>query len=1497
MSPDELTDAEVNALSVEGLDILERGGSIDDLPASDLATLEKMNTPESEEEPGWFQRNIAQPIAGKAGDIWGSLTSLSSDNIRKEALEQMIAEGRITREEAMAGTVEPGLGDKAVAASEAFLQNAFDSLRVTEGQNKESIKQKANPEILADMMAMDQMDASVATMNAVALAKGQAYTMTDSAAGILEKAGNVLSAGEQAVARGTLAALEGIGAMPREDAITLLSQTQVHGSDLVDYYWLPKTAMGKIGRGIVAFAADVAMDPLSYMTFGAGPAIRRMVAEGSAKVGNRIVTDPRVLSRIERQALLAKSDILNVVRKDGRISKLEATDDALATLDKAIADKGLAGLDGEIVRKFTEADPGLGQAVQDIIQARQAEKGLVRSLADGDLSLNFAFRLPFTRVGIETDMPLFGRGTRWGAQAATGVKDWTIDSAARVSADIIEKSPLAGDFMRLGMDGADKLSSGVMNTFKAFKTFTTRPLWDSSSNKFINKQYGNSMWARREMSEAIAEVGADPEVSELMVRWLNQSPTFSDEDMLRRFAPQGPEFTMRTKKGKILDDVPDPGLPDIEPQYRSDVAVDGRRGLLTGDIESGLSVIPDQLPVKRSQLQTVDEVPGKRKLDFEYTVFRPTKETLQKDRMRKDLARARELADQTMAQLELKSPKAAARVRKIREQFADRIAEMEKRKIPFRVLNPFDETIPVEERAMGYFPHILNPDYIDSAGKAKYKEALDAFSDHMVELGLADATQAGRRDRRSTQTIIDSVREASGIKDPVFVNDPISASYSRMEDMDNLIAQYDMFKEIFPLARVKPKGPVLEKVVEAVDSPEAARLAAQMSDDVPRGWVEFDPKHFSTPVMKKYGGPATVQSELLASKMDEKAFIEFASFLPQEYKMAVRRGASIYFPEDVANRVSYLLQREKGGLARTALDAFNYLFRNGALFGTGYQGMNALSNLTTYMTARADLHQVGKASKFLYDAKHNSAKIRGKTFTFGKGSNQITMTGEELYNLAADTGVLSNSMVSEADVVSDIWDMVATTRPSREKIGRQVKSKWDLITGFKWNRAFAENNDNMFRMGLFMDSLDKGYSVSGAKERLDMFFYDFRDVSKGQRFASQVIPFSSFGLKSLESVVNRAKKLDFTPVTIPYYAAEVLDGAFVDDYQTRQYLKANLPVYADHQILGEALPGGQQLMMELPFVVNSLKMFMNPVESIHPLVSMIGLAGTALSQGDSANDPEFDAAQMDSDLYQSAKNQLLAESIQMMVPPTIKFPITMAQMQNPDEVRSLPFDFIKKYKTRTISEPGNPYQKRSVLNAQEFGEAMAKQSPDWFYNVMMYGQVKAPFITEGADADKQAMYGRYVKSQFRNLTFGAARMQDMDRAVITRMAAIQRQMMKTRQAIQEVNREANILRDPLATPKLKMKLADRADEKTGQYVAEMIELQRRQAALKQFYGFYLSEQKHGGLFFDMLKNAIQPEQELTAEEAEAQNSLIEGTMDMVPGRVKNIELDMMRQEQ
>ena len=1405
----ELTPGEMAALSDDGLKKLMSGGSVADLDSSDLRRLS------GQPEPGWFESNPVADFVGKAGEfvadtagrMYGAATELSSDTVRMNALRSMVGEGKITHDEMKSGKVKPGFGEQMAAASNAFLENAFEGLTVKEGGPKERRTGNPNPQILADSKAMSQLGYGLTAINAAAMVKGKAFTWGEGNAGVLDKLGDTVSTAEQMVARGAVGVLSGIGSIPRDDAIELLSQTQVHGSDLVDYFWVPKTATETVMRGMLGLAADVVLDPFRYLTFGAGPVMRQVMKGGAVKIGNRIVTDPMLMARAERQALLAQNDVLKLVTESGAIKNVEMADDALTTMAKAVSEKGMSGLDGELIAKFSKADPELGKQVGEIVRSRQTEKGLIRSLADRETSLNFGIRLPLTNIGIEQQVPLFGHGTRWGAEAALGVKDWSFNSASRVVGSLMERPGMVGDVTTGAVKIGGKIGDAVSSGYQMMKTFTTRPLWDMSSNNFINKKAGNSTWAARQVNEAIAEAGNDPETSDLMVKWLNQEPTLPDQELLGMF----------------------------------------------GDAEKSVTQAAD-------------------------------------------LAKARELSAQTMARLEMKNPKAAERVRLIRQQLNEKTAEMKKRNIPFNVLNPFDETIPVEERAMGYFPHILNPDYIDDAGNAKYAAAKDAWSDHMAEMGMVDRTQVGRADRRSTHTIIESFRKATGIKDPLFVNDPITASYSRMQDMDNLIAQHDFFNEIWPMAVVKDSTGKLGAMAEQYKESSAAYQkidAAFIDKDPGRGFVKMDWKNYASPVFKKAGGPATTKVHL-TEDMQAKAMIQFKSFLPTQYQSVLKEGGSIFFPEDVATRLNYVMQREKGGVVRQSIDAYNYLFRNQALFGTGYQGMNTFGNLTTHMLARGDLHQIPMGSKFLWDARNNSAKIRDKIYSFGQGDAKISMRGEELYDTMADLGVLGGSQVFEAKaLVSDILDNVATTRLARRDLWDSSKRAFDVASFYKANRFLAEQNDNIFRVGLFFDSLEKGYTLQGAKERVGMYFYDFRDMPKGQRAMSRAIPFSSFGMKTAESLAMRAKKLDLSSISKPYYVKEILDGAFVDSYEERQVLRSSLPGYANDWTFGDALPGGRQLMMELPFIANSLKAFMNPLDNLHPLIQALSLATAASTQADAPQDAAFEAARLDSATFQSKWDDFMGTQLMNLIPPSIKMGMTLKQIRNPDEIRSLPLDFVGRLKVKTMAEAsGSKIDQKLTTNAQQFGKFMREQSPDWLYNSLMFGQFKNPGLTDQQLADKDAIYGNFMKARMRDISFGLVRINDMDRTILTRMAAVQRQIQKTKKNLAKLNIDANVLRDPMASPELMLKKREHGDKMTIDGVAELQELYRRNAALGSFYAYYLMQEKSGGMLFDMVRKAMEPEKPLTATEAEDQNNLMRMAPAMEAGRIKGLELRM-----
>ena len=90
-----------------------------------------------------------------------------------------------------------------------------------------------------------------------------------------------------------------------------------------------------------------------------------------------------------------------------------------------------------------------------------------------------------------------------------------------------------------------------------------------------------------------------------------------------------------------------------------------------------------------------------------------------------------------------------------------------------------------------------------------------------------------------------------------------------------------------------------------------------------------------------------------------------------------------------------------------------------------------------------------------------------------------------------------------------------------------------------------------------------------------------------------------------------------------------------------------------------------------------------------------------------------------------------------------------------------------------------------------------------------------------------------------------------------------------------------------------LKRSERGDRLTADGVAELTELYERQAALKQFYGYYLMQEKSGSIgLIDMVRNAMEPEKPLTEEEATDQNDLMRAAPAMEAGRIKGLELKM-----
>ena len=1517
--------------------------------SSDEAELAALNagTNAKPERSWWqaYQDNVAAPLAGVAGSAFGSLSNLGMADVREEALLQMYKDGNISAEELASARrgeskTAPGAGQKMATAANMFLGNAFDNLRVSEGDDRRVLQKETNPQILADSLAMDKAGYSLPAINVAAMVKGQKFLWDDNNAGMLERWGSYATAGEQTVARGALSALASIGAIPKKDAIELMSQTQVHSSDLLDHYWIPDTPLSKIGRGLSGFVLDVALDPVTYM--GLPFAAKAMGAgeNGVVKIGNRVIADTSLLARAERQALLARNDVMKIIKSDGNIQHLEASQEAMGVLNDAVNAKGMAGLDGEIVSKFMDIDPQLGQQVAEAIRARQAQKGVIRSLADGERHLGFAFRLPLTNTLIEHEIPLFGTGTRWGAQAAIGVKDYAFDSAARVSA-AAQTIPKAGPYIGDAIRAADGFADTVVGGLKQFKTFTTRPLWDSASSGFIHQKNMNRSWASRQMSEATKEVGADAETNQLMTTWLEQHPTLSDEELISRFSPYDPENSKyvgsggqdwrvyRPDKSKASDDF-------LIKEYETSQAYQAQARAYDKPIK-GLFPLNDTMPelsrheklalAKKADFATpvTRGSPGKSVkeiADFpdsgsyatvkEFTPIKPTNDLLEQVRVTQDLRKTREMADETMRLLKLKNPKAAERVQKIRQQFVQRIRAMDERNIPFQVLNPFDKTIPVEERAMGYFPHIMNPDYLDDAGNPIYKQVTDIFADHKAELGISDKTQAGRSDRRNLRTIIDSLRDAEKINDPLFVTDPLSASYARMNAMDDILAQHKVFEEIFPMAIIKRPGGKLGAMTKVLleDHPAYRKLNATYVEEVPpTGYVKLNWKDYEAPVIKSSGGPAanefTLKGKDISLDLTGKEVLSAKSFLPEQYKIARANNAEVYFPEDVATRLQYTMQRPKSGTGNTALDMYNYWFRNGALYGTGYQGQNFFSNLTTYMTARGDFKEMGKGTKFLWDSKNNSSKIRGQIYSFNGGRNQIE--GERLYEQMVQGGVLGNSTVSEADIVNDVYENMATTLSRRDR--RRIKSMnfVDHVTTYKYSRFLAEQADNMFRSGLYFDSLEKGYTHAGAVERVNLYYYDFKDVPKGQKAVSNVIPFTTFALKTTESVAQRAMNLDLKAVQFPYLVNEVMSGAFVDSYEDRQFLNSSMPFYAQDRIMGPPVPGAHQMVLEAPFVLPAIKAFMNPQDNLHPLIQAGSLVAAALGQGDAPQDPDFEANEINSKLFKSKWDEVYGNVLKSLIPPTIRLPMTLNDMRNPDEIKMLPFmDMAKQYKAPKLASLGESSDFTKALlttNAQAFGKyARENISPDWFYNAMMFGKLSDPGVDDRHLADKDAMFGGYARAHMRDLSFGIVRFQPMDRLIVSRMAALQRQIAKTQAGFTSVSIDANILRDPLATDKLKIDLKANKDQITKDLQGDLFELNKRKAALLTYYGFYIREQKSKSGVWDSLRNALSPQpslfdnippQKLTTRDAAVQNSLIRKAPDLEVQRVKKLRLQML----
>ncbi len=1231
------------------------------------------------------------------------------------------------------------------------------------------------------------------TFNTMAAA-GEFY---DKEKGWLENAFYTMSLGEQFVARQAVGVLENLSMMSTDDARDIISRDQVHGSDIVNYYWkdnMAETYVGKTGRFVTGMAADILLDPLSYVGVGA-----LTQSAKTATVGGKVISGMGELSKAERAYYKTLEVVEKVVGTDGNwLSKLDDAEDVAKENALLIANArdGLLGF-SELEQKLG-VSPETRKTLVEQIRIGRTEKSWAEEWHEGSRGLTYGARIPFTNMGFEADIP--------------------------------------GPFSKLAA-----LPLGALDgTFGIAKSAIRESGWgDAAFNLLAN------------VGTKTGKFGFDEQ----------QNIRLGAESVMKE------NMGVYREKARVMFQDKKKTLGDQFPQLWDDV---------TNELDNGLHSQEEAI-----KLADAYELKHGTRPDEEFVKNLYTANP-------EDAARAERLAAH---------PEALEYIEESRKMMNDMAAKYKARDLPFDELNPFGKGW-----ARQYMKRVVSNEYLDKMreifnaknilreeglakqvegavaptpwfdkmqdkilGKAQQSTGMDlldeAFKDNPSLMGKVDQSAKGRSFRGTLAEGNADTLEKHGVK--MYVDDPIELMTRRYEEMNKVIQDHDL---MLAASEYAYKGSDPGKGYKLFNIDDYRRLSIDESDQFKASWDAFVPKFYKETETyldrAKFpkAGAITTEARTAASGVELVA--------------EKRPATQIYLPEDVAARLDFSLNgwNMDKPLAKflSAADFYTNVWRNNALFGASYIGLNAFSNALTYLSLndKGGITSLAKATAMILPSGKNLAvhaprmtpeEIRAIKTAFGATEETLAkevtekgvpyLTGHEIYKMAREDNLLGSTYSSGIEF-SKLSEHVASNREARKgliertvenvtgKEGVDGKTIADYAYLWKLSRATAQHMDDIPKLGIYMSYLEKGFSRKAASDQAEKLMYNFNNMSKVQATIAKVIPFSSFPMKTAEMVQETFKSGHWASLTIPQKVQAAFEGAFVQDHETREALDANLPGYKGilDPIHGELMPGMRELLIDIPWTYGTMDSLLHPEKANHPVAQLLALAG---SWNQSDADPEQWAENA------VERERMMASNLDLIVPSYFREAATLAEING-----SMNFGgyFKDRYMAtmptqkqwergeseRDTLDKGTIYQK--FQNQSDFGAAMDKKyGEDWLYNLAFYNRVDAD--ENVIAAQESGARGEYIRRKMRQFTGGLVSMTKLDSNFFMNTFAIKRQedILQRKLKAEIVQSGALMDTERINEPAFLEKLAE-----TRPMAKELLALGLKKKTLSEYYEFWMS---------------------------------------------------------
>lgn len=1134
---------------------------------------------------------------------------------------------------------------------------------------------------------------------------------------------------EQGVARQVVNILENLDLLDKYEAKELLSRQEVHGSDIVNWYWRNPSDKGEtVARFITGLAADIFLDPVSYI-----PIAGLLTAAGkTAKVGKTVVTGLDKMSAAQRGFYRGAEKISKILDVENgklldvaNVSKKNPEELVLQN-EQALAKYA----DGKM--GFTELEKSLNVSPagkEQILKARRESiqagglKRVGQEFMSGERQWKIGFNIPFTRR-IWAEVPL---SPMW-LSKLSGNAIHKLGEAFDLTGKAI-RSTEAGELVsRVWNNSWTKTGKYVfdeqLNKWHGSKGFTKKMIgeWEHSARKVFD-EYKKTM-PQEDYDQLVKdfvdemEWGLDASPVEIMLRHKKEPYTITD--VTRPFT----EYTLHgvTAEGaqimtKMVDSAGDSMDEIIEK---------------TADIASMYDLDLDEI-IEITDAYRAGKFGGKRGKEY-----LETPEHMKLITSSKDEARSARLA---------RAPQLMSLLEQMRQQNREMIEAYKSRGVPMEELNPFGPGW-----VNSYAAHVVTNDWIKSrkgiAGAGQ--EIEDGMRFLQKNVGKYDKSSAGRGYRGSINEANEKTLEEHGVK--IFVDDPIELHARRMREMQNVIDNYDLMN--------------------------AASAHAIVGDLPPNtyGYVKFDPRHFRDFYMKdgvrniKNIGPQEV----------------WKPFLPDFFK----QRKNIWIPADVYDRLLFTANNQRhfpvAAKMLDYVDMYTKLWRNNALFGFGYIGLNAFSNLTTYasMMGADALPGLVKATKMMTTKSKNIAIDVNDGF-----GNMARKNGEELWNMAFEDNVLQSGFMGELKF-DDLAEHVASNREAR-KGWKKARTVADHAFLWSLSRQSAQFMDDIPKLAVYLDRLSKGFTREAAAEAAERYFYNYNNVSRYQNVVRKIVPFSTFPMKTAEMIAGEIKRGRIGSLTIPHKVQAALEGSFVADKDTRDYLNDKLPIWRDwamDPIHGMMMPGMNEVLIEMPWAAATLSMIMNPDQSLHPVTQMLMMAASRDMRDDFLERAGAEG-------YGEEFKRELGKQVELLIPSYLKDALSLMEINDP-----VGFNFGGYFADRyTEITPGEKDFKENTPiaqrfdNAADFGRYLDKElGSGWLYNIMFPS--KSDDISVGA-REAQGARGNFIRKKFRQFTFGLGSMTKFDANYLLYRTAIDRRIRKLKADMEQEQRKAGNLFD------------------------------------------------------------------------------------------------------